>query len=114
MSKEYKKPRSVYKLLTICEVHRQVYDIIYLSKFEGRDKCLDLLEKGYLMGIKLIDKLAEYNLQYKFLSPNAGETERCDEAARLRELRLELQEKMANAVGNNLRPEKQQANQERI
>jgi len=98
------KGSHVYDKFTICEMHRQMYDIVMLAgEFENKERLVELLEKAFLMGIKLVDKLAEYKLQYKFLSPSEKMTD-AEEAVRLRQLRVNLQKEKDRAVGNRLRP----------
>lgn len=102
---QYNKGRHVYDKFTICEMHRQMYDIVMLTEdFENKERLIELLEKAFLMGIKLVDKLAEYKLQYRFLSPSEKMTD-TKEAERIRQLRINLQKEKDRAVGNRLRPE---------
>ncbi len=101
------KSRHIYEKLTICEMHRQLYDLIMISDCENKDKMIELIEKAYLMGVKLIDKLAEYNLKYKFFSPSDEPTD-IEEAKRVRKLRVDLGKEKDRAVGNRLRPKEQQ------
>jgi len=52
---------NVSKKRTICEVHREIYDIVQnLSDFNKREQVIDLLEEAFLMAKKMNDKLFEY------------------------------------------------------
>ncbi len=81
---------------TICEVHRNIYDIIVLEILESNPKLAknlsDLLEEAFVMGIKMAKKLKKYKY-------NIGEDLDFNEkepARLLRERRVELLDKMKN------------------
>ena len=51
---------------TICEVHRELYDIAYteLPESSQRARIMALLEEAYLMGKKMNAKLRQYKFDY--------------------------------------------------
>lgn len=57
------KGEMVYDKRTLCEVHRDIYDLIVIN-FQDRPEemlqIIKLLEEAYLMGIKMNAKLIEY------------------------------------------------------
>lgn len=56
-----KKNQSNKNLRTICEVHREIYDIIY----DGNDEKLkDLINEAYGMAKKMDAKLRQYKYNY--------------------------------------------------
>jgi hypothetical protein len=84
-----RKGRHIWPLRTICEVHRELYDLLALEKY---DQILPLLEEAYELGIKMTKKLVEYKLSLPEWKDNNNK-----EAQRLRKLRIELE------AGNSLR-----------
>ena len=80
---------SVGSKRTICEVHRQIYDLVVLH-FSDRpkkvEKIVKLLEEAFDMGIKLCDKLVEHKLSLLNWEINEDR----EEIKRLRDLRIEL------------------------
>jgi len=79
----------LYPDRTICEVHKEIYDILVLI---GQDNpkllelVLPLLEEAYEMGVKLCLKLTEYKCDLSW-------EENSDETRALRVLRLLLNHK---------------------
>jgi hypothetical protein len=53
----------VNKKRTICEVHREIYDILCEDK-EKNKLVIDLLEEAFIMGKKLNYKLRQYKSNY--------------------------------------------------
>jgi len=53
-------------LRTICEVHREMYDIIFqeLKEFPRQAELIEKLETAYLMAKKMDAKLRQYNAGY--------------------------------------------------
>jgi len=51
---------------TICEVHREIYDILFddLKESEHYDAVLDMLEEAYQMAKKMDAKLRQYKNNY--------------------------------------------------
>jgi hypothetical protein len=57
------KGKTVNEFRTICEVHREIYDLIEGNKnTKSKEKIISLLEEVYKMGKKMNNKL----IQYKF------------------------------------------------
>jgi hypothetical protein len=59
------KGKHIYPRRTVCEVHREIYDlaVIYLfNQPEQLAKMTVLLEEAFLMGIKMNKKLVEHKL----------------------------------------------------
>ena len=57
------KGKIYYHKRTICEVHRQIYDVIVLELGENKVACklVKLLEEAFVLGVKMNDKLIEYH-----------------------------------------------------
>ncbi len=51
------------KFRTICEVHREIYDILLDANIDS-GKIIDLLEEAYDMGKKMNNKLVQYKKGY--------------------------------------------------
>jgi len=61
MNESLKRPAS-NPLLTICEVHRQIYAGILSDR--PKDELIELLEKAYSMGKRMDAKLRQYKFDY--------------------------------------------------
>ena len=85
---EKAKGRQVSDVETICELHRQLYDGLMLGK--PADELGVILEKAYLVGIKLV----LYLVQHKLDEPEYKSHPDKPEAIRLRMLRTQLAEQM--------------------
>jgi len=72
---------------TICEVHRQIYDLVVLDPTNPKIK--ELLNEAFVLGIDLVKKLVEY----KCSLPNWEKNLDFDEIKRIRELRIQLDNK---------------------
>ena len=95
------KGKHVWQSETICELHRQIYDLLFIGLY-SKDKALyDAiivpLEKVYICGIKMTKKMLENKLSL----PDWEKHETPDEIKRLRELRIHLTEKL-NEIGNSI------------
>ena len=56
------KGESVYHKRTICEVHREIYDLLILN-FKNQEitsSIIKLLEEAFILGLKMNSKLIEY------------------------------------------------------
>ena len=65
------KGESVYNKRTICEVHREIYDMVVLNMQDKQEEMLQiikLLEEAYLFGIKMNAKLIEYKCNFEELT----------------------------------------------
>jgi hypothetical protein len=86
------KGQHVWKDETICELHRQIYDLIFVNLCVTNPKLLDritpVLEKAYLCGVKMTKKLVEHKLSLPEWEEHASK----EEVQRLRQLRIELAE----------------------
>jgi hypothetical protein len=77
---------------TICELHRQIYDILVTELAESRpdvlEKVCPILDEAFILGVKVTDKLIQYKLspQQTWLKQPTN----IKEATRLRKLRIEL------------------------
>lgn len=70
------KGKIYYHKRTICEVHRQMYDVIELNigKGEIKDKLVRLLEEAFQLGVKMGDKLREHHdEQEKWVDDNGSD-----------------------------------------
>jgi len=62
-----KKNKRVANFRTICEVHREIYDILNddeTLEFKVKDEIIELLEEAYLMAKKMNGKLHQYKKNY--------------------------------------------------
>ncbi len=65
-----KKNKRVANFRTICEVHREIYDILdnideeEVLECEVKDNIIKLLEEAYLMAKKMNQKLQQYKYNY--------------------------------------------------
>ena len=62
-----KKNKRVANFRTICEVHREIYDILdddETIEFEVKEQVIELLEESYLMAKKMNGKLQQYKNNY--------------------------------------------------
>ena len=62
-----KKNKRVANFRTICEVHREIYDILDNDEdleYEVKDEIIELLEEAYLMAKKMNQKLQQYKHNY--------------------------------------------------
>jgi hypothetical protein len=79
------KGKRVNKNRTICEVHRQIYDLM-VTRYNDDEIC-DLLDEAFVMGIKMNNRLVEYKCIFEnecALNPDKEKIEA------LRNLRIEL------------------------
>ena len=62
----FKSNKKVQKFRTICEVHREIYDIVYdsVENEEIKKDIVDKLEEAFLMAKKMNDKLRQYKFNY--------------------------------------------------
>ena len=62
----FKSNKKVQKFRTICEVHREIYDIVYDNMPDGPAKqdIENKLEEAFLMAKKMNDKLRQYKFDY--------------------------------------------------
>jgi hypothetical protein len=84
------KGQHVENKRTICEVHRQLYDLLVLG-LKGKDdellaKVVPLLQEAYIDGIKIVKKLVENKMSELDWEENTN----IEEVKRLRLLRIEL------------------------
>jgi len=84
------KGQHIWLAETICEVHRQMYDLMVihlrLQNPELFNQLLPLLEKAYMYGIKITKKL----IDYKCMLPHSEKILSVDEVIKLRQLRIKL------------------------
>lgn len=86
------KGKVVCGKLTICEVHRQLYDLIVIhmdDSCEQKTEMLHLLDKAFNMGVRLVKKLVDRKIELLEWEKN----ENVEEVQRLRDLRIYLQDK---------------------
>ena len=78
---------------TICEVHREIHDIIYESNIEDEKKLalLDKIEEAYYMAKRMNDKLLEY--KYNITPTEWSTPDRKVDKNKTREYRAELRKK---------------------
>jgi len=84
------KGKNVWEKQTICELHREIYDLLVLGLYKDNlpllKKVVPILERAYVMGIKMNRKMIESKCQIvgweKHYKPN--------EVKHLRELRKHL------------------------
>lgn len=88
---------------TICELHRQLYDNLFVhlcvTDPQLLEKATVILERAYLCGIKMTKKLVEN----KCSLPEWEKHESPEDVARLRKLRIELTRKL-NEISADIRP----------
>ena len=83
------------RLRTICEVHRQIYDLLVIHSYQDSPaytQIKDLLEEAFCMSIKLVATLCEYKADAAMIG-HAEEWEsqkQYDEANQLRQERQRL------------------------
>ena len=60
------KAKVVNHRRTICEVHREIYDILEVIDINSKtkEKMVDLLEEVFIMGKKMSSKLHQYKFKY--------------------------------------------------
>jgi len=96
-----RKGKRVWENETICELHRQIYDNLFVNLCVANPSLLDkitpILERAYICGIKMTQKL----LDNKCALPEWEKHVSPEEVKRLRQLRIELSEKL-NEIGVNL------------
>lgn len=67
---ETHKGKVVYEGRTICEVHREIYDVLVIELATTRpdviEKIVPLLEESFLMGVKMNKALAEHKLSQDY------------------------------------------------
>lgn len=82
---ESTKLQRVCSKRTICEVHRQIKDLVF---FDGDKKeILALVDEAFEMGVAMTKKLVEYKCSLPDWKKNTNK----EEIARIRKLRLELE-----------------------
>lgn len=89
---------------TICELHRQVYDLL-ITEFHDRPESLKkitpLMERAFLSGIKLVKKLIDNKIDV-WKDKRDFTPEQAEEIKRLRNLRIELSERMEKGISGGL------------
>jgi len=90
---ETRKGLQVYPQRTICEVHRDIYDLLVIelasqTRPDVIRKLVPLLEEAFIMGVKLNKALVEHKLSQDFTAP-ANDVEK---AEKLRKERIRLVE----------------------
>lgn len=55
-----KKRQRKGKFRTICEIHRELFQILSKNDFEGKGEALELLEEAFNAGVSMQNKLSEY------------------------------------------------------
>jgi hypothetical protein len=84
------KGRNVWSKETICELHREIYDLLVLGLHKSNPallaKLIPILERAYVCGIKMNRKMVEAKCQIKGWEEHLDK----DEVIRLRILRREL------------------------
>jgi len=92
------KGRHIWPQRTICEVHRQLYDVCVTQlSDEQQGQFVPLLEEAYLMGITLVRELIDRKLALPEWEKN-----NVAEARRLRQARIEMEKTLE--VGRRLQP----------
>ena len=94
------KPRDITKskrhhvsaARTICEVHRQMYDLLILDP--TNPKIIELLDEAFVLGMSLVKKLVEYKCNLPNWEKNLDEEEVC----RIRKLRINLEKKNGESL----------------
>jgi hypothetical protein len=89
-----RKGRHIWPQRTICEVHRELYDILVLALYPNQEALLEkivpLLEEAYIAGLKMNKKLVENKVSLPDWDANLS----AQESSRIRKLRIELTEKL--------------------
>ena len=80
------KGQRVNKKCTICEVHRQIYDLLVTRYPDSADIC-DLLDKAYDMGIRMNNRLVEQRIIFELECSDNPDVEKIEE---LRKLRIDI------------------------
>ena len=93
MSKVFdtRKGKQIWTERTICEVHREIYDLLFLNIKDTPlfGEVLPLLEEAYIDGMKLTKRLVDNKISLPKWEKNNSE-----EGKRLRELRVHLAEEL--------------------
>lgn len=93
-----RKGRHVWPQRTICEVHRQLYDLCVVEMSEPQQKqFVPLLEEAYLMGIKLVQALIDRKLSLPDWAEN-----NVNQARLLRQARMQMETTLE--AGRRLQP----------
>lgn len=75
---------------TICEVHRQLYDLLVINLTNKNEKllgeCTILLSEAFELGVSLVRSLLDYNLSL----PKWKKVENREELKKLRKLRSDI------------------------
>jgi hypothetical protein len=59
------KDKKVANFRTICEVHREIYDLIVANKnIKNKDEIVKLIDEAYIMAKKMNGKLYQYKENY--------------------------------------------------
>lgn len=85
----FKKTKKIQKFRTICEVHREIYDLVFDNMPDGLAKqdIENKLEEAFLMAKKMNDKLRQYKYNYDDDWWELQSKELRDEKYKLRNLR---------------------------
>lgn len=86
------KGTHIYSKKTICDTHRQLYDVIITELAKDRQdillKIIPLLEEAFLMGIKMNKRLVEHRLGEAHFGDNDVESQAPLRAERIRLVKL--------------------------
>jgi len=77
---------------TICEVHRQIYDLLILDP--TNPKIIELLDEAYRLGMSLVKQLVKYKCSLPDWEENLDE----EELRRIRKLRIDLETKIGESL----------------
>lgn len=88
------KGRHIWPERTICEVHREIYDLLVAGLWTTNQqllyKIIPLLEEAYIDGIKMTKKLVDNKCSFPDWEKNLPS----EEVIRLRKLRIHLTEEL--------------------
>ena len=90
---ETKKGKTVYEGRTICEVHREMYDLLVIELATTRPdvirKIVPLLEQSFIMGVKMNKALAQHKLSQDYTEkPTDMEKSRAIRKERIRLIKM--------------------------
>jgi len=103
---ETRKGTQVYEGRTVCEVHREMYDLLVIELAETRpdviEKIVPLLEQAFIMGVKMNKALAEHKLSQDYTEkPTDMEKSRAMRKERIRLIKmLEENNRILNKYGD--------------
>lgn len=87
--------RAIYEKRTICELLKQIYDLVFLNLSKANpavmEKLIPLFEEAYTAGIKMTKKLVEYKCSIPDWENNMAD----GEVERLRKLRVHLAKELS-------------------